>query len=128
MKLKNECLKDLIGGAFGTSAPKLYAIIANHINQAILGFTTTTERLQKDHELGRLTIPDILDMQGQVARCYAESCFQKKISNDLDRLRSLSEPELLAELKALKLNLRDGFINTGMGDLEQQILCVDEAK
>ncbi len=46
MKLKNASLQQLIGGGFGQTGPKLYAIAANHINQAVLGFTETTQPVQ----------------------------------------------------------------------------------
>lgn len=128
MKLRNASLKDLIGGTFDTAAPRLYAVVANHINQAILGYTETTDKYKKSRNLGKLSIPDILDMQGQVARCYAESCFTKKISDDLEHLRSLTAVQLFHEFRELKLHLREGFVKTGMGALEQQTLDVDEAK
>ena len=75
-----------------------------------------------------ISIPDMLSMQGQVARCYAETCFQKFITDNLQRLRELTEPELLAEFKNLKLNLRQGFVSTGMGDLQTKLLTLDDAK
>ena len=67
-------------------------------------------------------------MQGQVARCYAETCFQKFVSDNLQRLRGLSEAELVKEFAGLKLNLRQGFVSTGMGDLQSKLLTVAEAK
>ena len=36
MKLKNASLQQLIAGGFGQPGPKLYAILANNINQAVL--------------------------------------------------------------------------------------------
>lgn len=65
-------------------------------------------------------------MQGQVARCYAETCFQK--FDNLQRLRGLSEADLLKEFAGLKLNLRQGVVSTGMGDLQGKLLTVAEAK
>ena len=38
-RLKNASLQELIAGGFGQTGSKLYAIAANHINQAVLGFT-----------------------------------------------------------------------------------------
>ena len=67
-------------------------------------------------------------MQGQVARCYAETCFQKFVSDNLQRLRELSTADLIKEFAGLKLNLRLGFVSTGMGDLESKLLTVAEAK
>ncbi len=67
-------------------------------------------------------------MQGQVARCYAETCFQKFVSDDLQRLRGLSEVDLIKEFAGLKLNLRQGFVSTGMGDLRSKTLTLAEAK
>ena len=127
MRLKNATLQELIAGAFGQTGSKLYAIAANHINQAVLGFTETTTKFKQQQQLPKhISIPDVLSMQGQVARCYAETCFQKYINDNLQRLRDLSEASLCKELKDLKLNLRQGFVSTGMGDLK--ILPVAEAK
>ncbi len=129
MKLKNASLQELIAGGFGQTGSKLYAIAANHINQAVLGFTQTTTSFKKQQQLPRyISIPDILNMQGQVARCYAETCFQKFVSDNLQRLRELSEADLIKEFAGLKLNLRQGFVSTGMGDLQSKLLTVTEAK
>ena len=129
MKLKNASLQQLIAGGFGQTGPKLYAIAANLINQAVLGFQETTKQFKKQQQLpGHISIPDMLNMQGQVARCYAETCFQKFITDNLQRLRDLAEPELLTEFKDLKLNLRQGFVSTGMGDLQSKLLTVNDAK
>ena len=62
------------------------------------------------------------------ARCYAETCFQKFVSDNLQRLRELSEADLVKEFAVLKLNLRQGFVSTSMGDLQTKILTVAEAK
>ena len=67
-------------------------------------------------------------MQGQVARCYAETCFQKFVSDNLQRLRESSEADLIKEFAGLKLNLRQGFVAAGMGDLQSKLLTVAEAK
>ena len=133
MRLKNASLQELIAGGFGQTGSKLYAIAANHINQAVLGFTQTTTNFKKQQQLPRhVSIPDILNMQGQVARCYAETCFQKFVSDNLQRLRGLSEADLVKEFAGLKLiqvqNLRQGFVSTGMGDPQSKLLTVAEAK
>ena len=129
MRLKNASLQELIAGGFGQTGSKLYAIAANHINQAVLGFTQTITSFKKQQQLPRhISIPDILNMQGQVARCYAETCFQKFVSDNLQRLRGLPEADLIKEFAGLKLNLRQGFVSTGMGDLQSKLLTVTEAK
>ncbi|DBA82354.1 TPA: hypothetical protein ACH3X2_000611 [Trebouxia sp. C0005] len=129
MKLKNTSLQQLIAGGFGQAGSKLYAIAGNLINQAVLGFQETTRQFKKQQQLpGHVSIPDMLNMQGQVARCYAETCFQKFVTDNLERLRGLPESELLTEFRDLKINLRQGFVSTGMGDLQQKLLTVDEAK
>ena len=125
------CLQELIAGGFGQTGSKLYAIAANHINQAVLGFTQTTTSFKKQQQLPRhISIPDILNMQGQVARCYAETCFQKFVSDNLQRPRpsDLSERDLIKEFTQHKLSLRQGFVSTGMGDLQSKLLTVDAAK
>ncbi|DBA97253.1 TPA: hypothetical protein ACH3X1_015001 [Trebouxia sp. C0004] len=102
MKLKNTSLQQLITGGFGQTGPKLYAIAANHINQAVLGFTETTTQFKKLQQLPRhISIPDMVDMQGHVTR---------------------------KEFTQQKLNLRQGFVSTGMGDLQTKLLTVAEAK
>ena len=67
-------------------------------------------------------------MQGQVTRCYAETCLQKFISHNLLRLRELAETDLIREFTQHKLNLRQGFVSTGMGDLQSKLFTVAEAK
>lgn len=129
MRLKNASLQELIAGAFGRIGPKLYAIAGNLVNQSVLGFTQTTTSFKKQQQLPRhISIPDILNMQGQVARCYAETCFQKFVNDDLQRLRDLPEADLIKEFTQLKLNLRQGFVATGMGDLQTKTLTVTKAK
>ena len=129
MKLKNASLQQLIAGGFGQTGAKLYRIVANHINQAVLGFTETTTQFKKQRQLPQhISIPDILNMQGQVARCYAETCLQKFVNDNLQRLRGVAEPDLIKEFTQLKLNLRQGFVSTGMGDLLDKTLTLDEAK
>ena len=129
MHLKNASLQELIAGAFGRIGPQLYAITGNLINQAVLGFTQTTASFKKQQRLPRhISIPDILNMQGQVARCYAETCLQKFISDNLLRLTELTEKDLIKEFTQHKLTVRQGFVSTGMGDLQSKLLTVDEAK
>ena len=129
MKVKNASLQQLIAGGFGQTGAKLYAITANHINQAVLGFTQTTANFEKQQQLPKyVSIPDTLNMQGQAARCYAETCFQKFIGENLQRLRDLAEVDLIKEFTQFKLNLRQGFVSTGMGDLQTKLLTVAEAK
>lgn len=129
MRLKNASLKELIAGGFGQMGNSLYKIVANHINQAVLGFSESTTMYKKKHQLpDGISIPDILDMQGQVARGYAEECFRAKISGDLDRLRKLTESEVIQEFEKLKVNLRQGFQATGMGELQSKTLQLLEAK
>ena len=93
------------------------------------GLHTDHHQLKKQQQLPRrVSIPDILNMQGQVARCYAETCFQKFVSDKLQRLRGLSEADLIKDFTQLKLNLRQGFVSTGMGDLQKNMLTLTEAK
>ena len=47
MKLKNASLQQLIAGGLGQTSSKLYKIVANHINQSVLGFTVTTAHFKK---------------------------------------------------------------------------------
>ena len=104
-------------------------MVANYVNQAVLGFTETTTQFKKQQQLpGRISIPDMLNMQGQVARCYAETCLHKFVSENLQRLRELSEADLITEFTQQKLNLRQGFVSTGMGDLQTKLLAIDEAQ
>ena len=48
MKLKNASLQQLIAGGFGQTGGELSKIVANHINQAVLGFTQTTTNFNRD--------------------------------------------------------------------------------
>ena len=128
MRLKNACLKDLIAGGFGQTGTDLYAIVANDINQAVLGYTESTTAYKQKHGLKNLSIPDILNLQGQVARGYAESCYQQIISKDLERLQGLQDWELKKEFRDMKKNLRAALELTGMGRLQDQVLTVEEAK
>jgi hypothetical protein len=54
MRLKNASLQVLIAGGFGQTGSMLYRIAANHINQAVLGFTETT-CFKKQQQLPRHT-------------------------------------------------------------------------
>ncbi len=129
MRLKNASLQELIAGGFGQTGSMPYRVAANHINQAVLGFTETTTCFKKHQQLPRhMSIPDILNMQGQVARCFAETCFQRFVSDYLQPLRGLPEADLIKEFAGLKLNLRQGFVSTGMGDLRSQMLPIADAK
>ena len=56
-------------------------------------------------------------MQGQVTKCYAQTCLQKFVSDNLQRLQGLAEANLIKEFTQQKLNLRQRFVSTGMGDL-----------
>ena len=95
----------------------------------MLGFTETTAQFKNQQLLPRsFSIPDILDMQGQVTRCYVETCLRKFFSDNLLRLRDLSERDLIKEFTQHKLNMRQGFVSTGMGDLQSKLLSLDEAK
>ena len=40
----------------------------------------------------------------------------------------LTEADLIKEFTQFKLNLRQGFVSTGMGDLQTKLLTVAEAK
>ena len=64
----------------------------------------------------------------KMTRCYAETCLQNFFSNNLLRLTELPEADLIKELTQQKLNLRQGFVTTGMGDLQSKLLTVAEAK
>ena len=129
MKVKNASLQQLIAGGFGQTGCELYKTVANHINQAVLGFTQTTTNFKKQQQLPRhVSIPDILNMQGQVARCYAETSFHKFVSDNLQRLRELPKQDLIKEFTDRKVDLRQAFVSTGMGDLQTKMLTVAEAK
>ena len=67
-------------------------------------------------------------MQSQVARCYAETCFHKFVTDKLHHLRGLPESELLTEINESKISLRQGFVSTGMQDLQNKLLTIDQAK
>lgn len=128
MKLKNACLKDLIAGAFGQLGGLVYGVVANHINQAVLGYTENTKVYKQKHCLPKsMSIPDILNLQGQIARGYAETCFREMINSDLERLSGMHEAELYQEFRLMKDRLRDCFEKTGMGNLQKQVLSLDEA-
>ncbi|KAA6417213.1 MAG: hypothetical protein FRX49_12811 [Trebouxia sp. A1-2] len=128
IKLKNAILQQMIAGGLGQAGPKLDAIAANQINQAVLGFTETTNQFKKQLQLpGRIRVPDPLNMQGRVAKCYAETCFHKFVTDDLQHLRGLSQ-DLIKEFTNLKLNLRQVFVSSGTGDLKPKLLTVAEAK
>ncbi len=129
MRMKNASLQQLIAGEIGQTGPELYAIVANHINQAVLGFKQTTTSFKKQQQLPRhVSIPDLLNMQGQVARCYAETCLHQFVSDNLQRLRGLPKQDLIKEFTDRKVNLRQAFVTTGMGDLRTKLLTVAEAR
>lgn len=129
MKLKNACLRDLIAGAFGQLGNTVYGVVANHINQAVLGYAESTKEYKRKHLLPQaISIPDILNLQGQIARGYAETCFKQMISDDLERLSKMREMEIFQEFTLMKDKLRECFEKTGMGALQSQVLGLNEAK
>lgn len=75
-----------------------------------------------------VSIPDILNMPGQVARCFADACLEKFVRDNLQQLRSLRETDLIKEFTQMKLNLRQGFVSTGMGDLQSKMPSGKKAK
>lgn len=126
---QNASLQQLISGAFGQTRRRLYGIAGNLINQAVLGFQETTKQFKQRQQVpAQISIPDLLDMQGQVARCYAETCFQKFITDNLQRLRDMPGTELIQEFEGLKVNMRQGFVLTGMSDLQTKMLTIGEAQ
>ena len=127
MRLRNTSLQELIAGAFGRTGPKLYAITGNHRQSHQLG-SAGIHRDNNPVQKAVATALDILDMQGQVTMCYAETCLQKFISDNLLHLRELAETDLIREFTQHKLNLRQGFVSTGMGDLQGKLFTVAEAK
>ncbi|KAA6418396.1 MAG: hypothetical protein FRX49_11652 [Trebouxia sp. A1-2] len=61
-------------------------------------------------------------------RLIAKSTMEKAEHFQDWRLRSLSQQDLIKEFAELKLNLRQGFVSTGMGDLQSKLLTIDDAK
>ena len=129
MRQKNANLLQLIADGFEETGPKLYAIAANLVNQAVLGFTETTTQFKTQQQLPwHISISDILHIQGQVTKCYAHTCLQKFVSDNLQRLQGLAEANLIKEFTQQKLNLRQRFLSTGMGDLQTKMLTPTDAK
>lgn len=129
MRLKNATLQELIAGVFGTIGDQVFATVANHINQAVLGYIEKTATYKRKHHLPQsVSIPDILNLQGQIARGYAEISFKEMIREDMERLRRMREFELFHELKLMRNRLRQSFEMSGMGDLQDHVLSLEEAK
>ena len=63
-------------------------------------------------------------MQGKWPGAMLKHAFSDK----LQRLRGLAEAHLLKEFTQLKLNLRQGFVSFGMGNLKTKVLTCTEAK
>ena len=60
MRQKNASLLQLIADGFEETGPKLYAIAANLVNQAVLGFTETTTQFRTQQQLPwHISISDI---------------------------------------------------------------------
>jgi prophage antirepressor-like protein len=126
-KLKNAALKELIQGCFGNS--KLFAICNNLVNQAVVGYTSTTKKYKQTKQLpNHMSIPDFLNRDGQVARCLAETAFRKYILDNAVQLRELNEGELVTKFEDMASNLRSGFMGVGMGDLEKGMLSLEDAR
>ncbi|KAL3162749.1 hypothetical protein ABBQ38_008568 [Trebouxia sp. C0009 RCD-2024] len=131
MRLKNASLLQSRADCRWIWADRLHAVChssqPHQLGSARLH--TDHHQLKKQQQLPRhISIPDILNMQGRVARYYAETCFQKFVSDNLQRLRGLPEADLIKEFAGLKLNLRQGFVSTAMRDLQSKLLTVAEAK
>ena len=98
-------------------------------NQAVLGYIGSTTLYEQKHQLPKsITIPDILNLQGQIARGYAETSFREMISQDLERLRKMREFELFQELKLMKNRWRHWFEMSGTGKFQDQVLSLEKAK
>ncbi|DBB11838.1 TPA: PR domain zinc finger protein 1 [Trebouxia sp. C0006] len=115
---------------YGHNDVKATNIFISAAGECILGdFGSALELGKHSHEHTPTHWPvEFEDPDGQVARCYAGTCFQKFVTDSLQRLRGLPESELPWELKDLKINLQQGFVATGMGDLQKGLLTVDAAK
>ena len=128
-KLKNAALKELIEECFGGEGGVIYRIVNNIINQAVVGFRESTTRFKKDHALpNHMSIPDFLDLNGQVARAYAENVFRQTIYDEREQLRKLSMRGLTDRMNAIGRSLRTGFCGTGMGELQGKMLTLKDAR
>ena len=63
-----------------------------------------------------------------MARSCAETCFHKSVSDNLQRLRELSKQDLTKEFTDRKVDLRQAFVSTGMGDLQIKMLTLKLAE
>lgn len=128
-KLKNAALQQMIEGCFGGQACGIYAIVNNIINQAVLGFKETTAKFKRERSLpDYMSIPDFLDLNGQVARGYAENAFRQTIFDEREVLRQVTMRELTTRMHAIGQSLREGFCNTGMGALRGRMLTIEDAR
>ena len=128
-KLKNAALKQLVDGCFGGQGGEIYKIVNNIINQAVVGFSETTTLFKQKNGLPNyMSIPDFLDLNGQVARSYAENVFRQRIYDERERLQQLSMQALKSKMNAIGASLRQGFCGTGMGDLRTKMLPVKAAR
>ena len=129
MRLKNATLQELIARVFGGIGDRVHNAVANHINQAVLGYIDSTKAYKRKHHMPQsVTIPDILNLQGQIARAYAEISFKEMIREDMEQLRKMREFELFHELKLMRNRLRQSFEMSGMGNLQDQVLSLEGAK
>ena len=74
-----------------------------------------------------ISIPDMLNMQGQVARCYAETCFQNLRHGQPTAPERATRVRAAAGVQGFEDKLATGFC-CNWHDLQKGLLTVDAAK
>jgi hypothetical protein len=111
-KLKSGRLKEVIDACFDPKdAIVVYKIVNSLCNQAVLGFTESTKEIKKKRNLpDYMSIGDFLDAYGQTARVATETAVTKFITDNMDQLKQLPQPDIIGRFQELGQRLAEGNI------------------
>jgi phage anti-repressor protein len=119
-------LKHIVQGIEGPGSAKLYAIVNDAINKAVLNFTETTRAFKKSRGYhDSLSIPDVLDGKGQKERAHVLEKFLRFFENHYERLCQLPVSAIIDEVSSLGRLM--GRANSMAGDLKRGLLNNGEA-
>jgi hypothetical protein len=129
--IKTDFIREYIYARYSNAAEGglVYAQINNLINQATVGYTTTTRRYKNDHGIPQdLSIPDMLDLDGQYVREKLEYLFAKYFKDRQDKYGEMDVEKVLFDLRRLRDKMVEFRNGVGLDDIEERMLTIDEAK
>ena len=129
--VKNDAIRDYISARFSnaTEGARMYAQVNNLINQATVGYTSTTKKYKQDHAIpSDLSIPDMLDIDGQYVREKLEHIFGKYFRDRRNDYNNMNPEDALADLTDLRDKIYAFHGGVGLHDIEERMLSVEDAQ